>query len=68
LPASQAAQRSAGGPWRDRRPGARLPSLEQAVMPGPANRTALRAQENRPAPPGQQVTAVPWRKTRSARG
>ena len=51
------AQRSTGGPCRDSRPGDRLPSEEYTVMSSPANRTALREEENRPAPPSQQVIA-----------
>src|ERR1019366_3500493 len=57
FPASNPPQASPGGPCRDRWPGERLPSEEQAVMSSPANRTALRAEVNRPAPPSQQVSA-----------
>ena len=53
----QPAQRSTGGPCRDSRPGGPLRSEDQTVMSSPANRTALREEENRPAPPSQQVIA-----------
>jgi len=49
--------RFAGGPCRDSRPGERLESEEYTVMPSPANRTALREEENRPCPASQQVSA-----------
>src|SRR5215472_14159302 len=51
------AQRSTGGPCRDSRPGGPLRSEDQTVTSSPANRTALREEENRPAPPSQQVSA-----------
>jgi hypothetical protein len=38
-------------------PGERLLSEEQTVTSRPANRTALRAEVNRPDPPSQQVSA-----------
>ena len=45
------AQRSTGGPCRDSRPGRPLRSEDQTVMSSPVNRTALREEENRSAPP-----------------
>src|SRR5215472_9691162 len=57
LPASYTAQRNTGGPCRDSRPGGPLRSEDQTVMSSPVNRTALREEENRPAPPSQQVSA-----------
>src|SRR6266568_2876012 len=59
LPASDTAQRSTPGPCRDSRPGGPLRSEDQTVTSSPANRTALREEENRPAPPSQQVIASP---------
>src|SRR6516225_10738366 len=46
-----------GGPCRDSRPGGPLLSEDQTVMSSPVNRTALREEENRPAPASQQVSA-----------
>ena len=57
LAASYTAQRSTSGPCRDSRPGGPLRSEDQTVTSSPANRTALREEENRPAPPSQQVIA-----------
>src|SRR5690348_7180617 len=56
LPVSDTAQRSTGGPCRDSRPGRPLRSEDQTVMSSPVNRTALREEENRSAPPSQQVS------------
>jgi hypothetical protein len=57
LPASKTAQRRIAGPCRDSRPGERLESEQETVMSSPANRTALREEENRPAPASQQIIA-----------
>jgi hypothetical protein len=57
--ASNSSQRSTSGPCRDSRPGLRLPSEECTVTSSPTNRTALRDEVNRPAPPSQAHNARP---------
>lgn len=46
-----------GGPWRDSRPGLRLPAEASTVTSRPQKRTALRDEENRPAPPSRHTNA-----------
>jgi hypothetical protein len=58
-PPSYTAQRSTAWPWLGSRPGDRLESEESMVTFSPANRTALREEEKRQAPPSQQVIASP---------
>ena len=58
-PAPTGVRAAAWVPPGPSRPGGPLRSEDQTVTSSPANRTALREEENRPAPPSQQVIASP---------